>query len=259
MAHFPQLESGCMGQYPIRRALLLRSNASETPGGRRRAVFDGAGSAVKWVLSLTGLTASEADAIQALFSACEGRRHSFMFVDPSANLLGGTGDLAGTWWEKGPGAAVAGGLIGPETGAEAFSLTNTGAGWSGVSQALPIPEGMTYCLSAWVRSAGGGAVKLGIGAAERVWEADSAWRQAWVSGTGGTSPVAFSITAPPGGTVEIHGPQAEAQIAPSEYKRNRGRGGWYPRARFESDELNLEGEGPGLYACEVRIVSPWEE
>jgi hypothetical protein len=71
--------------------------------------------------------------------------------------------------------------------------------------------------------------------------------------------VQFTIAVQAGGAIEVYGPQAEAQIAPSEYKRNRGRGGWYPRARFDNDELNLEAEAPGLYGCEVAIVSPWEE
>ncbi|HNY39434.1 MAG TPA: hypothetical protein PKJ41_03535 [Bryobacteraceae bacterium] len=259
MAHFPQLESGCMGQYPLRRTLSLRTYSSESPGGKRRAAFDAGGSTVRWKLPLTGLSESEAEAIQGLFQASDGRRRSFMFVDPFANLLGGTDDLAGTLWEKGPGVVVAGGVRGPDGQAEACSLANTSGVWSGVSQALAIPEAMNYCMSAWVRSAGGGSVKLSIGDAQRVVETGSEWRQAWVSGVDGTSPVQFMIAAPAGETVEVYGPQAEAQIAPSEYKRNRGRGGWYPRARFESNELNLEAEAPGLYGCEVAIVSPWEE
>lgn len=258
MAHFPQLESGCIGQYPLRRTLRLRTFESETPGGRRRAAFDGAGSEVRWDLMLTGLSESEADAISALFQASEGMRRSFMFVDPSANLLGGTDDLAGTWWEKGPGAVVAGGQIGPE-GHEAFTLTNLGAAWSGVSQSPALPAAMTFCLSVWVRSAAEGTVRLSIGEVARTVKVGSSWQQAWLSEPATTSPVPFTITLPPGGTVEVYGPQVEAQIAPSEYKRNRGRGGWYPRARFGTDELTFRAEAPGVYACDVRIQSPWEE
>jgi hypothetical protein len=94
---------------------------------------------------------------------------------------------------------------------------------------------------------------------EQTVELTGEWRQVWVSGVSGTAPVRFNVAAEPGGAIEVYGPQVEAQIAPSEYKRNRGRGGWYPRARFDCDELNIEAEGPGLYACEAAIVSPWEE
>ncbi len=259
MAHFPQLESGCVGQYPMRRTLQLRTLESETPGGRRRAAFDGAGSELGWDLALTGLSESEADAIQALFQASEGRRRNFTFVDPSANLLSGTDDLAGTLWEIGPGAVVTARQVGPEGEQEAASVTNLGAVWSGVAQSLAVPAGMNYCLSAWVKAAEGSTVRLTIGSLERTVQLENKWQRAWVSGVAGTSPVQFNIAVPPGGTVEVFGPQAEVQLAPSEYKRNRGRGGLYPRARFGSEELNFRAEAPGLYACDVRIVSPWEE
>lgn len=259
MRHFPQLESGCAGQYPLTRTLSIRTAASETPGGERRAAFDAAGSRVRWRMTLTGLTESESAAIEALFAECEGRRRSFMFVDPAANLLAATDDGESTQWERGAGVAVTGGLVGMDGTAEAFRVTNASAGWSGVSQTLGVPETMNYCLSAWVRAGSGGRARLSIGGVEQTVELTGEWRQVWVSGVSGTAPVRFNVAAEPGGAIEVYGPQVEAQIAPSEYKRNRGRGGWYPRARFDCDELNIEAEGPGLYACEAAIVSPWEE
>jgi len=259
MTHFPQLESGCAGQYPITRTLSMRTAASETPGGERRAAFDAAGSRVRWRMPLTGLTENESAAIETLFQQSEGRRRSFVFVDPSANLLAATDQGESAHWERGAGVTVTGGLIGVDGQPGAFRVTNASAGWSGVSQTLAIPETMTYCLSAWVRASAGWSVKLSIGSSEQLAELNEEWRQAWVSGVSGTAPVKFTIAAEASGSIEVYGPQVEAQIAPSEYKRNRGRGGWYPRARFDGDELNIEAEGPGLYACEVAIVSPWEE
>ncbi len=259
MRHFPQLESGSAGQYPMTRTLSMRTAVSETPGGERRTAFDAAGSKVRWTMPLTGLTENESAAIEALFKECEGRRRSFMFVDPPANLLAATDDGGSAHWVRGAGVTVAGGLIGLDGQASAFRVVNASAGWSGVAQTPAVPETMTYCLSAWVRGSAGGRVKLRIGGLEKLTELDGEWRQAWLSGTGGTAAVTFGIEAQAGGSIEVYGPQAEAQIAPSEYKRNRGRGGWYPRARFDADELNIEAEGPGLSVCEVAIVSPWEE
>ncbi len=259
MTHFPQLESGSAGQYPMTRTLSMRTAASETPGGERRTAFDAAGSTVRWKMVLTGLTESESAAIEALFQEVEGRRRSFMFVDPPANLLAATDDGESTHWERGAGVTVTGGLIGLDGQPEAFSVTNASAGWSGVSQSLAVPETMNYCLSAWVRAVTGGRARLSIGGVEQTVELSGEWRQAWASGAGGAAPVQFRIAAEAGFAIEVYGPQVEAQMAPSEYKRNRGRGGWYPRARFDGDELNIEAEGPELYACEVAIVSPWEE
>lgn len=260
MRHFPQLESGCAGQYPVVKRMAPRVAWSETPSGLRRRAFDGAGSHVAWRMELHGLSESEAAGIEGLFEECEGRRRSFTFVDPTANLLAATDDGTSTYWEKGPGAVVSGGVDGVGGAGGGFLITNQGVNWSGVWQAAAIPEQMTYCVSAWVRSAGGGRARLRIGQAARVVEAGSEWRQAWVSGTSGeTGAVEFAIEAEPGGALEVWGPQAEAQMAPSEYKRNRGRGGWYERARFSLDELSLVSEGLDVYGGVVEIESPWEE
>jgi hypothetical protein len=260
MRYFPQLESGCSGQYPVVKRMAPRVAGSETPGGLRRRAFDGAGSQVAWKMELHGLSGSEAAAIESLFEECEGRRRSFTFVDPTANLLAATDDGTSTYWEKGPGAVVTGGVAGVGGAGGGFLITNLGAGWSGVWQAAAIPEAMTYCASAWLRSAGGGRVRLRIGQTERVVEVRPEWRQEWVSGTSGeTGAVEFAIEAEAGAAVEVWGPQAEAQVAPSAYKRNRGRGGWYERARFSRDELCLVAEGLDVYGGVVEIESPWEE
>jgi hypothetical protein len=260
MRHFPQLESGCMGQYPVVKRIAPRAAWSETPGGVRRRAFDAAGSRVEWVMELHGLSESEAEAVESLFEECEGRRRSFVFVDPTANLLAATDDMAGTHWEKGPGAVVTGGVTGVNGETGGCVMANLGAGWSGISQAAAIPEEMRYCLSAWLRAPGGGRVRLRVGQTERVVEAGGEWRQEWVSGVSGeTGPVEFAIECEAGAAAEVWGPQAEAQGAPSEYKRNRGRGGWYAKARFGEDRLRLEAEGAGVYCGVVVIESPWEE
>lgn len=260
MRHFPQLESGCAGQYPVAKLISPRVAWSETPGGLRRRAFDGAGSRVVWRMELHGLRESEAGAIEGLFEECEGRRRSFTFVDPTANLLAATDDGTSTYWERDEGTAVAGGVAGLSGASGGFRITNQGAGWGGVWQAATVPEEMTYCLSAYMRATSEGKARLRIGRTERVVEPDGRWRQMWVSGTSGeTGPVEFAIEAEAGGQVEVWGPQAEAQVAPSEYKRNRGRGGWYSRARFSTDDLSFATEGPGVFGGVVEIESPWEE
>lgn len=260
MRHFPQLESGCAGQYPVEKRMAPRVAWSETPSGLRRRAFDVAGSRVAWRMELHGLSMSEAMAIESLFEECEGRRRSFTFVDPMANLLAASDDGTSTYWEKSPGAVVTGGVAGVGGASGGFRITNLGAGWSGAWQAAAIPESMTYCVSAWLRSAGGGRARLRVGQTERVVDVGSDWRQEWVSGTSGeTGAVEFAIEAEAGAAVEVWGPQAEAQAAPSEYKRNRGRGGWYSRARFSGDELSLTAEGLDVYGGVVEIESPWEE
>jgi hypothetical protein len=210
-------------------------------------------------MRLGGLTAGEAQTMEDLFRECEGRRKEFMFVDPAANLLAGTGDVGGTAWDKGGGLLGESGVAGPEGQAGGFRLRNLSAGWSGVYQEIPAPETMTYCLSVWVKAGGTGRVRLRVGETVEEETAGSTWKRISATGSGRASPVRFELSCEAGGVVEMYGPQAEAQGSPSDYKRNTGRGGWYPRARFDMDELSLEAEGVGVYGGEVAIVSPWEE
>ncbi len=52
------------------------------------------------------------------------------------------------------------------------------------------------------------------------------------------------------------GCMAEAQPAPSAYRRTTSRSGVYRRARFDDDLLTMISEGPEQHSCRVRIVAP---
>jgi len=65
----------------------------------------------------------------------------------------------------------------------------------------------------------------------------------------------FGVRLGPGMAVELYGMQAEAQPAPSPYRRTGLRGGIYEGARFDVDELIVAAVGPELHTCTVRIVT----
>ena len=50
--------------------------------------------------------------------------------------------------------------------------------------------------------------------------------------------------------------QAEAQPAPSAYRKTTSRSGIYTNARFEDDSFSLSAEGPGQHSCRVHIGAP---
>lgn len=258
MNSFPQLSSGSMAQFGIAKRVRLRSEESALGDGTKRRSFDPAGSTVEWEMRLTALSEQERAAIESLFEAREGRRTRFTFLDPTANLLGQTNNLTGELWTVGPGVAVTP-VTGPGGVSGGFALSNGSMFWSGVEQSIPSPMGYVYCLSAYVRSGAQGSVRLSIGQSQKEIGVDGAWRQLWFTAPAGSTPVRFAVEAAAGAQLEVYGIQAEAQPAPGPYKLNSGRGGWYPRARFGSDEIAFESVGPGLYEGTITVVSPWEE
>jgi hypothetical protein len=260
MLTFPQLSSASVAQYPARKRQKRRCARTETPGGHVEALYDPAGSGWRWELSFTEMTEEEKSALETLFVACDGRLERFLFLDPFANLLGWTEQWDHAAWSRDGGVTVSGGVADPRGGSGAATLSNGSQADSGVSQSLAVPSTFTYCLSAWMRGAEGAATALAIDGTRRSFSLTSEWRQYWVTAqAGGGDLVRFAMEVDAGGSVDLYGPQAEPQLGPSAYKRNDGRGGWYPRARFDQDTLDLTAGGPEQYSAVVRVVSPLEE
>ena len=67
--------------------------------------------------------------------------------------------------------------------------------------------------------------------------------------------VAFGAHVDAGGSVELLGMQAEAQLGPSDYKPTGGRGGVYSRVRFDTDQLTVTAQGTDVYDAMIRIVN----
>ena len=49
--------------------------------------------------------------------------------------------------------------------------------------------------------------------------------------------------------------QAEAQLAPSDYKMTGAHGGVYAKARFAQDRLTATAQGADIFDAVIRIVS----
>jgi hypothetical protein len=65
--------------------------------------------------------------------------------------------------------------------------------------------------------------------------------------------VALRIVVPANSTVEVFGPQLEAQASPSPYKKTLDQAGVYPNARFDQDALGDRLIGVGRHSGEIRI------
>ncbi len=58
-----------------------------------------------------------------------------------------------------------------------------------------------------------------------------------------------------GGSVELFGMQAEAQLGPSDYKLTGAVGGVYPKARFGADQITVTAQGTDVYDAVIQIVN----
>lgn len=258
---FPQLATGALAQFPIRKHVLQRTIVNRSIGEQLIKMTDPEGSKVCWDLLYTGLTDLEMNALEALFEACEGRLRPFRFVDPLGNLLRWTEDLSKTVWQTG--LIVATGIQDVSGSTGACRLTNGAQGPQSISQAVNSPAAYLYTLSLWVKSISSGALRLGLGRAGNMAWVDrhvtADWQQvsisAWVPGD--EEPVRCSIEIPGGTAIDVYGPQLDAQNDASGYRRSTDKPGVYV-ARFDQDEIERISNGSDDHSTRLRVVTVQE-
>jgi hypothetical protein len=261
MLVFPQLKTGAVAQYPLARRRIAGGLINNLGDGSVVTHADSTPRLNRWELGFRDLTDAEADSLKNLFQAVEGRRGTFTFVDPAANLLAHSEELDKTCWTKGPMIQVANGIDDPLGGAHAMRLINAGQTEQALSQTLPAPAWFRYCMSVYARSASSSSLTLTRSATSdvhsRVFMPGSAWSRWVLSGALNTTSesVTFSVVLPPGGSVDVFGIQAEPQPASSAYKRTDSRNGVFPHARFDDDVLRLVSDGPDQHRCDLQIVA----
>lgn len=261
MRYFPQLITGALSQYPVRKARRTRTPYTRSQDGDILKLGDPDAETLEWELRLTGLTDGEWAAIESLFEDCEGSLGTFCFLDPFDNLLAYSEDFEAAAWRRDPLLHVVPGVEDPAGGANAVRLVNAGQTPQGLSQTLEVPACLQYCFSAYVRSGAGGVAQLEQRSATRVLWRDvrgsANWSRVRLSGNlqADEENVTFSIVLPAGGSIDVYGLQVEAQPGISEYRKTSARGGVYPAARFADDELRLTSTGPNSHATVLRITT----
>ena len=242
MLVYPQLGTGALSQFPIRKQRHTRTVINLAADGRTIRLADPAGATTTWQLEYAELTDSEAGAIEAFFTTVEGTLNGFTFLDPVGNLLAWSGQLDDAVWVRGPMLSLAGGEADPADGALAWRLANTGAGPQTITQTLASPGDYVYCFSVFARAQANTSVTAG-------------WNRIAFTGTGaaGAESVEFGLEVPAGATVDVYGPQAEPQAGASVYRAST-LGGVYPDARLRDDELAITSTGVNRHSCTVNII-----
>jgi hypothetical protein len=236
---FPQLASGALVQYPVKRTKFVYTVTTQAEDGSVLTYFDPNGSVLTWQLTYSGITQQEATALQALFDACAGRFRAFTFIDPVANLLR-------SQWQLGPGIQTTGTIF-----------TNLGNAPAEVSQTFSIPSGYVYCFSlagdlaadphatvTLIRRGSVTETRTRIPLAASLLVTSGA-----LADPGQTFTVAVELQA--GQSVDLACAQLEAQPAPSAFRRPSG--GVYPKANWAVDELQFTAAGPDLFNTSFSI------
>jgi len=261
MLHYPQLSTGTVAQYPLRKTLLKRTIVNDCLDSRSVKLADVSAAQVEWQLNYAGVTQAEWDALKALFLAAEGRLQTFVFLDPTDNLLRFSETLGSTVWQKDGLLQLTAGIADPLGTIRATRLVNTALVSQKITQTVEAAGWFGYCFSVFVRAAAAGTVMLtrrtSDGAESRTESVGSEWRLLQSSGSldGTAEQITFELAIPAGATVEAFGFQAEAQPLPSAYKKTAGQGGVYPATRFREDSVTPVAVGPNDYAIQIQLVS----
>lgn len=259
---FPQLLTGAVCQTNIVRTVIRRLNRRRALDGFPVVALDPWFRRRQWKIALTEVTTAEKDRLEALFRAVEGRRREFLFLDPLDNLFCWSSDMTRPSWACGAGATLGGGVSDPWGGTTAAQLTTVTDG-AGISQSVDAPPNMIYNLSAWLRSdedcnvdlytSGGGQTVSQRFATGATWRRVSLSIRLTAAGTA----IEAGLLLPAPGTIQLAGPQLEAQPCPSSYKATFGTSGVFPKARFDHDKLVMRTIGPGSYEAVVSLSAPY--
>lgn len=256
---FPQLSSGALAQYPIRKTRIGRTIKNILPDGTMILYPDLSALLMGWQLSYTNLSANDSTALQDHFSACAGPVHAFTFIDPTENMFISSSDPGDAPWQVSDLITLAPGGTDPEGGTSAFTMTNTGQAPQEIAQAFTVPSGYQYCFSLYASSVEPGTmaiVRRGSSSQDTT-EASigPCWNRIVSSGRLNDSGTGFTaaICLAPGQQVKVFGLQLEPQISPSAYRSTTQLGGVYANAHWAAERLTVAAEAPDLFSTSFNI------
>jgi hypothetical protein len=256
---FPQLLSGALAQYPLRRARYGRSIKNVLPSGDLIVSPDPWATVLEWELSYSALAAADLEALQTLFQACAGPLRAFSFIDPVDNMLAGSAAFAPPFWNIPGPISIVPGAPDPMGTVSAFVFTNSGQAPLAVTQSLNVPASYQYCFSAYVFSNQSSAVTLvrqGVTSqALTPCSIGPSWSRIVSSGalSDTSTGMTVGIQLSPGQQITVYGPQLEAQPAPSRYRAASQSGGVYSNAHWGTNQLLVTAQAPNLFSITFTI------
>ena len=256
---FPQLSSGAVSQFPFTTNTSYRTLVNRALDGSEIRAADVDFHTRRWELDLNQLSDQEWQSVLDLHQQVEGRLRTFLFLEPGGNLLSWSEAFGDPVWVMDAGISVADGQPDPFGGTGSRRVTNSGSQGS-LSQVLTVPASLRYVGSIWARTAATGAAlqvsdttSLTVAAA---FDNSNQWKRYSVGYnlTSALDAVDFKLVVPASSTVDVYGPQLEAQLAPSKYEKTLQQAGVYENARFEDDVLTDRATGVNRHSGVIRIL-----
>ena len=261
MLYYPQLTSGSISQFPVKRTNVMRTVTNQLLSGYTIRMADTGAQKVQWKLKYSALTDDERSAIETFFESAEGQLNTFTFLDPTDNLLMWSEDWTQTVWTADPLLQVTGGLQDPLGGTGAMQLTNTAQTTQQIIQNTSGPSSFVYCFSVYVRSDVPETIQLAVAATGEASLTPVTTGTSWIRATASGSlsveqdGVSFGLQLPAGVRVDAFGAQVEAQPGAGLYKKTIDLGGVYSTTRFSSDLLAVTATAPNQNSCQLDLIS----
>src|SRR4051794_20474681 len=123
---YPQLTSGALAQYPLRKTRIARTIKNILPDGNMIVLPDSGARRTIWQLQYSNLSFADIQALQSHFKACKGPLSAFTFIDPTGNMLVSSTDLTTAVWQKSSLLQIQTGTTDPFGGTTAQTITNYG-------------------------------------------------------------------------------------------------------------------------------------
>jgi hypothetical protein len=259
--YYPQLTSGALAQYPIKKTRLFRTIKNVLPDGSMFLLSDPGYSYLLWNLSYSGLSGSDMQALQDHFAACKGPLEGFTFIDPTDNMLPWSSDLSNSVWQSSPLIKIQANTTDPFGGSGAFTITNNGQANQEIFQTINVPAGYQYCFSVYlasVQAATATLVRSGTTSTQSTnLNVSQTWQRCVSSGQLGDLGQVFTVglTLLPGQQLLVYGPQLEPQLSPSPYRPTAQRSGIYPNSHWSAEQLAIAATAPDLFSTTFTIES----
>jgi hypothetical protein len=252
---FPQLTTGALAQFPVRKLRQKRTVINTLGDMTMVKLADPQGEITEWRLEYTGLSDAEVMNLEQFYLAAEGRLNVFTFLDPTANLFAWSDQLNNAAWTTDPFLALASGITDPAGGSNAWTVSNSGGAPQTITQTINAPSGYTYCVSVYARSGGSSAVTMLLGSNRTTVVLGSTWMRTVACGHGDppADSIAFGLEVPAGVSLDVFGMQVESQPTASSYKPSTT-GGVYENAYLMDDTFSFTTTDVNHHSTTVNIA-----
>ena len=257
---YPQLTSGALAQYPLRKTRITRTIKNVLLDGNMILLPDSGARRTVWQLQYSYLSLADVQSLQSHFITCRGPLSTFTFIDPTGNMLVSSTDLTTAAWQKSSLLQIQTGIVDPFGDAAAQMITNNGQGVQELAQALGVPANYQYCLSVYAAAVQQTPITVfqrGPSSQQsKQMTLSSGWNRLVLSGrlndSGSVVTVGMGLEA--GSQVKVFGMQLEAQVSPSRYQPTTAtESGVYANAHWAIEQLQITAEDVNSYATTVSI------